>query len=142
VKRTAITTESNLKETKSDGYKFAVAIIITFSSVGYNLYLYIINNPISYNWYFFLLSVVTLFLIVLGLILYLIIKGISLEMQECDLKKKLEVFSSYIYFHALYMGILCLFIIVFISLFEYALSLNNYLQICMNLILIFFLVLF
>jgi len=44
---------SDLKADKGDGFKFAVATIVAFSTIGYNIYNYMINNPVN-DFLFFL----------------------------------------------------------------------------------------
>ncbi|AKB46464.1 hypothetical protein MSKOL_0687 [Methanosarcina sp. Kolksee] len=45
---------SDLKANKGDGFKFAVTIIVAFSTAGYNIYEYMQNNPMSEFWTYLL----------------------------------------------------------------------------------------
>jgi hypothetical protein len=44
---------SGLKADNSEGFKFAVATIVAFSTIGYNIYIYMVNNPVN-SFLFFL----------------------------------------------------------------------------------------
>lgn len=101
---------SELDIEKSDGFKFAVTLILAFSSAGYKIYDYVENNPVSDNLYVLFRILIPISFTIIGLILYIIIKGISLEIKDPVYKKKLENKSSFIYistfklliFYALY----------------------------------------
>ncbi|MHB8102567.1 MAG: hypothetical protein ACYDEF_10435 [Methanosarcina sp.] len=88
---------SDSKDVKGDGFKFAVTLIIAFSSVGYKIYDYVENNPISDNLYVLLRILIPIAFTTLGLIIYIIIKGISLEINCPVDKEKLENISSFVY---------------------------------------------
>lgn len=91
---------SNLETDTSDGFKFAVAIIVSFSTIVYNIYEYVNNNPIILPDYLILIFFFTLaytFYVLLYLIAYIAVKGSSLEAQDPVTKKKLGNLSSYLY---------------------------------------------
>ncbi len=92
------TEKSNeFKTEKSDGFKFAVTLIVAFSTVGYRIYNYVENNPVSDNLYLLLRILIPISFTILGLILYIIIKGISLEIHCPIYKEEIEKTSSLIY---------------------------------------------
>lgn len=92
--------KSNTEVNETDGFKFAVTIIVAFSSIGFNIYNYIKNNPVNlpYSLIFICLSLVAYtFYIVLHFLAYIVVKGSSLETNDPITKEKLENLSSSIY---------------------------------------------
>ena len=87
--------ESEIEE--NDGFKFAVTLIIAFSTVLFKIHEYAVNNPLNNVLYIILFTYVPISFIVLGLILYLIIKGIAFETNDPIIRKKLKIISSRIY---------------------------------------------
>lgn len=85
------------KTEENDGFKFAVTLIVAFSTVSYKIYYYVENNPVSDFWYNLLNIFIPIFLIVLCLIVYIIIKGIALEIGNNQAKGKFKFLASSIY---------------------------------------------
>lgn len=89
---------SDLKANKGDGFKFAVTIIVAFSTAGYNIYEYMQNNPMSEFWTYLLwIFFMPLSFVSVGLIIYMIIKGVSLETNNSFSKDKLDKSSGLVY---------------------------------------------
>lgn len=88
-----------------ESFKFALTIFIAFLTISNRIYNYIQNNPLEKTIvnYFGLLPP---FLVILLLGLYIVIKGISLETSNLEIKKRLDKFSSEIYLYAFYSIIL------------------------------------
>ena len=89
--------ETNLSPENGDGFKFAVTIIVAFSTIAYKIYDFIKNNPVNEFWYNLLGVIIPVSLTIIGLLAYLIIKGISFEIDNEQVKKRLKHFSSLIY---------------------------------------------
>lgn len=85
------------KAEENDGFKFAVTLIVAFSTVSYKIYYYVENNPVSDFWYNLLNIFIPISLIVLCLIVYIIIKGIALEIGNNQDKGKFKFLASSIY---------------------------------------------
>jgi len=75
---------NDFKADKSDGFKFAVALIVAFSTIGDRIYYYVNNNPVNDNLWVILNILIPISLTILGLIVYITIKGISLEINNRD----------------------------------------------------------
>lgn len=87
----------SLKTDERDGFKFAVALIIAFSTFGNTIYHYVNNNPVNSYLYVVLNVLFPISLTIFGLIVYITIKGVSLEISNRKLKEQLEESSSLIY---------------------------------------------
>jgi hypothetical protein len=73
------------------GFKFAVTVIIAVSTIVYAIYNYIENNPITPNLFTLLFIFLSLFcIIVLGLIVYLFLQAITLEIDDQESKISLK----------------------------------------------------
>lgn len=88
---------NDFKADKSDGFKFAVALIVAFSTIGDRIYYYVNNNPVNDNLWVILNILIPISLTILGLIVYITIKGISLEINNPKMKEKYAKTSSLIY---------------------------------------------
>jgi hypothetical protein len=129
----------DLMENKSEGFKFAVAIIIAFSTVGYHTYEYIKTNPItqmdSYLITFLLLLSVE---IILLLLVYLTVKGLSFETYEPVFKRRLEIISSDLYSFTLEISVLILVLSVFPGTYFAILFIDEAIQLKIGLFIILF----
>lgn len=100
-----LTSGSDLDANKTEGFKFAIAIIVAFSTIGCKIFDYVRNNPIhpldAADG-----SLLVMPMIVLLLIVYLFVRGVSLETNNPETKNELEKLSSFIYISAFQIGIL------------------------------------
>ena len=134
----------SLKVNKSDGFKFAVTLIVAFSTIAYNISNYLKNNPISE--YLFYSLATALFISVLIIVLfctYITIKAISMEVENSEIKKKLDNFSSQLYLTSFWFIFGLVFNVIFV-LFISLLSdltyvhLSSFLNVNSNFILSYF----
>jgi len=106
------------KEQEPGGFKFAVTLLaFLFGSVLW-LYGYLQNNPVDIFWYgFACVLVAVVAILAIGLLLYLLIKGYSMEVRDPTQKECLEKRASHIYLGTFLMTTMLLMcnVVVFIS---------------------------
>jgi len=138
------TSGSDSDANKTEGFKFAIAIIVAFSTIGSKIFDYVRDNPIhpldaAEG------SLLLMPMIVLLLIVYLFVRGVSLEVSIPETKDKLEKVSSSIYIKAFQMGILSLVCFLSFKIFFWFSYRDNNIQIfgylCVIIYLLVFLVL-
>ena len=88
----------NQQSNKAEGFKFAVTLLVIFGYVFYYIYNYFQNEIVSL---FLFLTIAILFsaitLLIIGLILYILIKGYSLELRGSVRKQNFNEIASMIY---------------------------------------------
>ena len=90
--------EQKTQPNETGGFRFAVTLLAAFGTVFYAGYTYLQNTPVDPLWYEFVCGLIAVALIsVGGLILYILIKGYSLEVKDSDQKEKLKNRASKIY---------------------------------------------
>lgn len=95
-----------MKDEKSDGFKFAVTLIVALGTILYNLYNYFENNPIQADNSFLVNSIIVSFFGIIFLIFYILIKGLSMELKSYKNVKILENLASEIYLITLLFSII------------------------------------
>ena len=108
---------------ETGGFRFAVTLLVAFGTVFYAGYTYLQNTPVDPLWYEFVCGLIAVALIsVGGLILYILIKGYSLEVKDSNQKEKFKNWASNIYsmiflmFIILLVFVLCLFVLVLLKI--------------------------
>lgn len=100
-------------EKETNGFKFAIILLATFWSTIYGTYNYF--QKFTENLYnYALISGIIAILIILSFLLisYILIRGISMEIQDESLKKSLENFASDIYLISFFAALMTLIFIV------------------------------
>ena len=98
-----------MDEKKTDGFKFAVSSITALLTFSYVLYKYIQNTAIDVDLYIFAVYIISATIIAsVFFILYLLIKGFSLEIRNPNKRKNLEDFASDIYLASFFISIMTL----------------------------------
>jgi len=94
---------------ESGGFKFAVTLLATFGTILYAAYAYFQKVAVSVYFYAFASGVFTVLIISsIILILYVLIKGIALEVQDDILRNTLEHYALDIYLVAFFTFIITL----------------------------------
>ena len=108
--------EKKFESNESGGLSFAVTLLAALGTILYMLYIYSQNTSIDPSVYWFVCSLFPVALTLIGgLLLYILIKGFSLEVSEPNRKKTLAFWAS-----RLYLGVflICILLFVlFVSLF-------------------------
>lgn len=111
------------RSNETDGFKFAVTVVATFGTIIYATYTYLQNAPVDNNFYLLVSVLIPVALIlVAALIIYILVKGYSMEVQNTNQKERLEKRASYIYsmaffvFTALLIFTVCLFILLYLKI--------------------------
>lgn len=90
-----------MADEKSNGFEFAITLLVAFGSIGYAIIFYFQNYPVDIKYYGFSVALLSSMLgLVLFLLLYVFIKGASMEMQDPKytvLKGKTDRFAASIY---------------------------------------------
>ena len=109
--------DENNRDTKS--LEFAITLLAAFGSIAYATYTYFQTNPVS-NLFYLLITVFSpaLFILPMGLIVYVIIKGYLIECDYEDRKKLVKPLSDY-YKHLYSMSILVLLFICLAILVQF-----------------------
>ena len=88
----------NQQSNKAEGFKFAVTLLVIFGYFFYNIYNYFQNEVVSL---FVFVTIGILFsaitFLIIGLILYILIKGYSMELRGSVRKQNLNEIASMIY---------------------------------------------
>lgn len=85
-------------EVKSDGYKFAVTFLAAIGSILYTMYNYLHNTLVPQTLYYSICLLISLgSIIATGFILYLLIKGFSMEVKDGEHVKNLNNIARQIY---------------------------------------------
>lgn len=115
--------EQKTQPNETGGFRFAVTLLAASGTVFYSGYTYLQNTPIDPLWYGFVCGLIAVALILVGgLILYILIKGYSLEVKDSDQKEKFKNWASNIYsmiflmFIMLLVFVLCLFVLVLLKI--------------------------
>lgn len=105
----------NQQLNEKEGFKFAVTLLAIFGYLFYNIYNYFQNEVVSVFIFFTIyLLICNIMIIIIALILYILIKGFSFEMQGSVKKQNLNKIASKIY-----LFIFLVFILLFPSSFSY-----------------------
>lgn len=103
------------EEEKYDGFKFALAALTALGTITYVVYNYFQNTSVDDTVYSFTLTLIPVLIISFILfIVYVLIKGFSMEVQKHSQKKNVENLASIFYFIALLITIIA-FILFFSS---------------------------
>lgn len=90
------------KETERDGFKFAVTLLAFLFGIILWLYNYLQNNPVDSDLFMTIsISIAVAVILVLGLLLYLLVKGYAMEVQDDKQREVLEKRASVIYLASL-----------------------------------------
>jgi hypothetical protein len=103
---------------ESDGFKFAVTLLAAFGTIVSAAYIYFQNNAVSIKYFGSFAALFSpILMLVSFLLLYVFIKGASMELQENpELKKITDRFAAFIYSVAFLMFLL-LFPIIVVTVF-------------------------
>lgn len=108
-----------LEVDRSDGFKFAVTLIVAFLTFSSGIYNYVENNPVNDLLYKLFKILFPLFsFTVLGLVIYIIVKGVSLEIDSFQDKRKLEDLSSLIYLSTFKVSLISTLVILIVNIFD------------------------
>ena len=89
----------NQHSNKAEGFKFAVTLLIIFGYINHFLYNYFQNNVVPFFTFLIIYTSICIFtILIIGLIVYIILKGYSMEVRESDRKQNLNDIASIIYF--------------------------------------------
>jgi len=101
--------EKNQQSRETDGFKFAVVLLAALGSISYTTYDYLQYTAVDIYWYEFFCGIIAAGLILIfGLLLYIFIKGVSLEVLSLNRRENLEKWASHIFndFLNVYNGII------------------------------------
>jgi len=88
------------KDSKNDGsFVFAISLIVASLTVLYRVYLYLNNNPIESTIYILILylAIILMVMILSSMGFFIILKAISLEVNDPKIKEKVESFATNCY---------------------------------------------
>lgn len=107
-------TPSNEKESP----EFAVTLLASIATIIYAMYDYISNTPVDSGLYLDIFKlIIVAFILVAGLLIYILIKGYSMEVRDIAQKEYLDKLASHVYLMNSLMFIMLLtFVISFIIL--------------------------
>jgi len=75
----------------SDGFNLAITLLVAFGTIIYGAYLYFQTRAIDNNLYVSFVGLITVLLMTsFFLILYIIVKGYSMEAHDPEIRRKLE----------------------------------------------------
>lgn len=103
--------EKKFESNGPGGLSFAVTLLAALGTILYMLYIYSQNTSIDPSVYWLVCSLFPVALTLMGgLLLYILIKGFSLEVTEPNLKETLVIWAS-----RLYLGVflMCIFLLIF-----------------------------
>lgn len=104
----------------TDGFKFAVTVVATFGTIIYATYTYLQNTPVDNNFYVLVSALISVALIlVVSLLIYMLIKGYSIEVQDTNQKERLEKRVSHIYSISFFVFTMLLTFIMYIFILLY-----------------------
>ena len=87
-----------MENKKTDGLKFAVTLLAAFGTIIFTAYNYFQNTSVDIFWYASISGVIVVLIILSTLlIVYISIKGILIEVPDCDLKNSMEKYISGFY---------------------------------------------
>lgn len=99
---------------KKDGFKFAVTALTAIGTLSYLIYNYFQNTAVDFNLYLLGLSMVTLGIMSsFLLVVYVLIKGFSMEVQDSNQRNKYELIASAMYRSTFWLTLM-LFIYIYI----------------------------
>ncbi len=114
------------EEKKSDGFKFALTALTALGTIIYVVYNYFQNTSVDDTVYAFTLTTIPVLIISLILfIVYVLIKGFSMEVQNPSQKKNVENLASEFYLIALWITILA-FLLFFSVFLQAILNFSGY----------------
>jgi len=115
--------EQRPQSNETDGFRFAVTLLAALGTVIYSVYVYLQTTPIDPNWYAIICGFISVALILVGgFLLYILIKGYSLEVQNLTQKDYLPKLASSIYLLSFLMFImllaylLCIFAVIILKI--------------------------
>ena len=89
---------TDMKNKKTDGLKFAVTLLATFGTIIFTAYNYFQNTAVDIFWYALVSGIIdVIILLSIFLIVYVLIKGMLIEVPDCDLKNSIEEYISSFY---------------------------------------------
>lgn len=108
------------RSNETDGFKFAVTVLAAFGTIIYAAYTYLQNTPVDNNFYLLVSVLIPVSLIlVAALLIYILIKGYSMEVRDTNQKERLEKRASYIYSMAFFVFTVLLTFITYIFILLY-----------------------
>jgi hypothetical protein len=114
------------EEEKSDGFKFALTALTALGTIIYIIYNYFQNTSVDDTVYTFTLTIIPVLIVsIILFIVYVLIKGFSMEMQNPWQKKNMEKLASKFYLIALWITILA-FILFFSVFLQAILNFSGY----------------
>lgn len=88
----------NDENNETEGLGFAITLIAGLGTIIYTTYNYLLNTPIEPALHICICYFISCaFILIIGLFIYLILKGFSIEIQDKKHKKYLNILSSYLY---------------------------------------------
>jgi len=102
---------------ETEGFRFAVTLLAALGTILYTVYNYLQNTPIDPFRDFFICGFFSIAVIlVFGLLLYILIKGYAIEVEDPERKRRLNTRASIIYLIAFPVctAVLILFLCAFI----------------------------
>ena len=103
-----------LQPNETGGFRFAVTLLAAFGTLLYGGYTYLQTTPVDpYRYWFVCRLIAVAVILVLGLLLYILIKGYSMEVQDSKYPGEL---AKYIY-----IGVFSIFIMLLIYIFAFSL---------------------
>ena len=100
-------------EEETNGFKFAIILLAAFGSTIYGTYDYFQKSTEDFDDYSLISGIIaTLILLSLFLIVYVLIKGISMEIQDESLKNSLDNFASDLYLISFFAALIILILII------------------------------
>lgn len=88
----------NRTNEESSGFKFAVTLLAAFGTIVYAAFIYFQKNAISVKYFDYFISLFSpIIMLVSFLLLYIFIKGASMELQDAKLKRRAGKFAEFIY---------------------------------------------
>ena len=110
---------------EAEGFKFAVTLLVAIVTILYAIYNHLQNAPVEPQWYVLVCGFYSIGLIlILGLIVYILTKGYSLEVKDTDHKKFLEKWASRFYLSIFLVSIMLLVFVLGMVLVSF-LNLKN-----------------
>ncbi len=128
------------EKTKSDGYKFAVTFIIAISSIIYTIFNYFQNAAVINSSFIIICAFVSIGIIIAGgFLLYILIKGFAMEVEDQNHLEHLNKIANQIYQSTIILFFIL--IIYFISYYTTIIIVTTF-NLPMNLLIILFIPLF
>jgi len=83
---------------ETEGLGFALTLIAALGTIIYTIYNYLLNTPIEPTLFIYICYFISCaFILIIGLFIYIILKGFSIEIEDKKHKKYLNTLSSHLY---------------------------------------------